>query len=88
MGLNSVEIVMEVEDEFDISIPDPDAERIMRVGELAEYVFAAMGGDQNSKGLSRDDVLQKIRTIVSEQMVMPIDQITAEKHFVRDLHIN
>jgi acyl carrier protein len=38
MGLDGVEIVMEVEDEFGIIIPDPDVERIMTVGGLADYV--------------------------------------------------
>lgn len=38
MGLDSVEIVMEVEDEFAISIPDDEAEKIRRVGELIEAV--------------------------------------------------
>lgn len=33
-----VQIVMEVEDEFKISIPDEDAERISTVGDLTDYV--------------------------------------------------
>jgi acyl carrier protein len=38
MGLDTVELVMEVEDEFGMSIPDADAELIQTVGQLHAYV--------------------------------------------------
>jgi hypothetical protein len=37
-GFDSVELVMDVEDTFGISIPDLDAERIHRVNELCDYI--------------------------------------------------
>jgi acyl carrier protein len=38
MGLDTVELVMEVEDEFGISVADADAEMIQTVGQLHAYV--------------------------------------------------
>jgi acyl carrier protein len=38
--LDFIEIQLAVEDEFDISIPDADAEKITTVGELADYIKA------------------------------------------------
>jgi acyl carrier protein len=38
MGLDSVELVMEVENYFQISIPDPEAEKVHTVQELVETV--------------------------------------------------
>jgi acyl carrier protein len=38
MGLDTVELVMKVEDEFGFAIPDEDAEKIQRCGELHAYV--------------------------------------------------
>ena len=37
-SLSVVEIVMDIENEFDISIPDEDAEELHTVGQLKEYV--------------------------------------------------
>ena len=37
-SLDAVELVMELEEEFDITIPDEDAEKIKTVGEAVSYV--------------------------------------------------
>ena len=37
-SLDIVELVMAMEGEFDISIPDEDAEKIKTVGDAVEYV--------------------------------------------------
>ena len=37
-SLDTVELVMELEEEFDISIPDEDAEKIATVGEAIKYI--------------------------------------------------
>jgi len=39
-SLDTVELVMELEDEFEISIPDEDAEKIQTVGNAVEYIQA------------------------------------------------
>ena len=38
MGLDTVELVMDVEESFGIEIPDDDAQRIITVGDLYEFV--------------------------------------------------
>ena len=37
-SLDTVELVMELEDEFDLSIPDDDAEKLKTVGEAIDYI--------------------------------------------------
>ena len=39
-SLDTVELVMEFEDEFDTSIPDENAEKIQTVGEAIEFIKA------------------------------------------------
>ena len=43
-SLDTVELVMEFEDEFDTSIPDENAEKIQTVGEAVKYIKAEVGG--------------------------------------------
>jgi acyl carrier protein len=37
-SLDTVELVMELEDEFDLTIPDEDAEKLKTVGEAIGYI--------------------------------------------------
>ena len=37
-SLNIVEVVMSIEEEFDIEIPDEDAETLHTVGQLKQYI--------------------------------------------------
>lgn len=40
-SLDTVELVMELEDEFETSIPDEDAENIQTVGQAIEFIMKA-----------------------------------------------
>jgi len=40
-SLDTVELVMEFEDEFDMSIPDEEAEKIQTVGAAVDYIVNA-----------------------------------------------
>lgn len=37
-SLDTVELVMALEEEFDIEIPDADAEKVATVGDVVEYI--------------------------------------------------
>jgi len=41
-SLDTVELIMEFEKEFDISIPDEEAEKIQTVGEVISYLDKAL----------------------------------------------
>jgi len=42
-SLDTVELIMEFEKEFDMTIPDEDAEKIATVGDAVDYVTAHQG---------------------------------------------
>ena len=42
-SLDIVELIMGIEDEFDIEIPDEDAEKLTTVGEAINYAAAKLG---------------------------------------------
>ncbi|MGB1927526.1 MAG: acyl carrier protein [Rubripirellula sp.] len=44
-SLDTVELVMELEEEFDISIPDDAAEKIQKVGEAVAFIESEKGED-------------------------------------------
>ncbi len=42
-SLDTVELVMELEDEFDLNIPDDEAEKLQTVGQAIDYIKGNMG---------------------------------------------
>jgi len=42
-SLDTVELVMEFEDEFELTIPDEDAEKIQTVGDAIKYIVDKTG---------------------------------------------
>ena len=42
-SLDTVELVMELEDEFDLTIPDEEAEKLKTVGEAIDYIQKHLG---------------------------------------------
>ena len=41
-SLDTIEVIMELEEELDIKIPDDDADKIMTIGQVVEYVRGKM----------------------------------------------
>jgi acyl carrier protein len=46
-SLDTVELVMELEEEFDINIPDDAAEKIQTVGQAVQFIEAGINGKNN-----------------------------------------
>ncbi len=53
MGLDSVELIMTIEDKFGISIPDAECEQIYTVQNMADSVFEKIKVEPNEKCLSQ-----------------------------------
>lgn len=47
-SLDTVELVMEFEDEFDTSIPDEEAEKIQTVGAAIDYIVSVIKQKDNA----------------------------------------
>jgi acyl carrier protein len=45
-SLDIVELIMGIEEEFDIEIPDEDAEKLTSVGEAMNYTLSKIGLDE------------------------------------------
>ncbi|HCL79420.1 MAG TPA: acyl carrier protein [Synergistaceae bacterium] len=45
-SLDIVELIMGIEEEFDIEIPDEDAEKLTTVGEALNYTLSKLGADE------------------------------------------
>jgi acyl carrier protein len=64
MGLDTVELLMEIERAFGIAIPDQQAEQIITVGDYYEVVWEHLQRDPEKNRLSRQEVETTINQII------------------------
>lgn len=70
MGLDSVELVMEVEKAFDIRIPDEQAEKMITVGAMHDWVWNNIEKKQKDKCASQA-LFYKLRKYCTESFDLP-----------------
>lgn len=90
MGLDSVEILMEIEDSFGIEIPQHEAERICTVGDLYNAVWQKLEGKYSDKdtGTSRQEMEMNINLIIADMAGLELEDITSDKKIADDLGID
>ncbi len=86
MGLDTVELVLEVEKQFDVLIPDERAATTETVGQLAALVCELR--EQSGAPLPCDEVRARLRKMISDQFAIPLDRVTAEANFVKDFKLD
>lgn len=74
MGLDGVELVMTVEDEFQIVIPDDDAEKLVTVGMLVDYVHAKCPREP-FRGCRSAHTFYRVRAVLVEALDLPRREI-------------
>ncbi|WP_432799248.1 hypothetical protein [Poriferisphaera sp. WC338] len=56
MGLESIELILDVEDVFGINLPDTEVERVRTVGQLCNLIRQHVGTNHNSAFISSESV--------------------------------
>jgi acyl carrier protein len=84
MGLDTVELIKAVEEEFGIEIPNKDASNLATLGDLKGYVIRAL----RTHGESSVDIQiwNRLSAVVVRQLSVRPDEVTRSEHMVRDLH--
>ncbi len=83
MGLDSVELLVEIEKEFGIEISDLEAENIYTIGDFYEVILKK---DSEEKNI--EDVLQRLKTLISNKLGMDIKKLKLEMSIVNDLGLD
>jgi len=88
MGLDTVEFILWSEMEFEIEIPESDAQNIFTVGQFSTYVHHKLLDIVGSNAISEAEIFERIRKfLVSEFSIAP-DKITHSSMFIKDLGLD
>jgi acyl carrier protein len=87
MGLDTVELVMAVEEHFGIEIPDDVASTLDTVGLLHEFVVSQL---QRERVLPVDEaaVFSELRELICKQSGVEPERVVPDAYFVKDLRLN
>lgn len=82
MGLDSVELVLAVEEEFDLKLPDAQVAVILTPRDFSDVVEVILKQEQRSMSRSKIDACMK--SIILEQLAVEATEYCEDKEFVRD----
>ena len=86
MGLDSVELVMAVEEDFGFDIPDEAAGTLVTVGLLRDYLATELRA--RGRPAESDEVLLRIKKVVSRQLSIDQALVVPEARFVEDMGVD
>lgn len=84
MGLEIIELVMRVEEEFKLEIPDEDAEKFRTIGDIADYIAAK----QQIPSGNQEQLWQQVHAIAVDELAISPDLITRDARMVEDLGLD
>lgn len=85
MSLDTIELVIAVEQEFDIRIADAEAEKMQLVGDVFAFVLKVIN-ERNRGGLiDEDQIWRRLQKIFVDQLGVRLEQVTPGAHIIYDL---
>ena len=90
MGLDVVELFMEMESAFGISIPNADAERLTTVGSLYDYIAirVAPSIQDIGGGPYSGELWERYLNVIERELSVPRSDVLPGARFVEDLGAN
>jgi acyl carrier protein len=90
MGLDTVELIMAIEEEFGMKIPNHDAAKLDTVGQISAYIQSRL---EHQRGRPLDEIesaahWERIKKIVVEQLGVAPERVTREAHLRFDLGVD
>ena len=82
MGLELVEMVIRIEEEFDIRISDEDAVRLTTPGQLIDYLMAR---PELSGKRSRDAIAESVWQRAEQEIGIDRKDFTEDSRFIEDM---
>jgi acyl carrier protein len=88
MGLDQVEMIMDIEDAFELQFSDGEAQAVKTVGDLVHLVQTKVAERRHLvKTWSAPEIAHRVREIISRNTGVKIDKLHDDARFSEDLGI-
>ena len=86
MGLDTVELLLKIEEDFDIKLSDSEAQKILTVGELSQLISVTTSCGNSP--VSVDQAFDHVAKILETDFGVKNDLITPNARIVKDLGLD
>ena len=83
MGLDSVELIMAIEDEFGVTIPTENAPQLAILGDMHAFIIRKL--QQQGRNPDESEVWERLQTMVVKQLGVRPEEVTSEANLFTDL---
>ena len=87
MGMDTVELVMDIEEKYNLEIKDEETEKLFTVQALCDYILDN-GFPEVEKDLNSGEVYEYVCQVLVERFNVPRQDIKLESRFVDDLGLD
>jgi acyl carrier protein len=87
VGLDTVELVMAIEESFGLEIPDEKAAKIFTVGDMHAYLVSELRR-LGRPDLDEEGIFARMRDIICHQTGVKPDEVVPTASFVKDLRLD
>ena len=87
MGMDTVELIMKVEDHFQIRIPDKEAENIYTIADIYKVVATHISL-KHEVSLNKQEIENQVNQIIAEHTGIDFNKITPDKSITDDLSLD
>ena len=85
MGLESVELVMQLEEKLGIDIPDDDVFKFRTVGDIANYINSKVYDDEFN---GKEKAFKLVKSILMDSFNIPEDEIKEDADLFDDIGLD
>lgn len=83
MGLDTIELIVAIEDKFEITIPNADAPKLAVLGDMHKYIVQALR--RRDQTPDEAQVWESLKLIVVDLLAVRPDEVTRSAHIIHDL---
>lgn len=87
MGMDTVELVMDIEEKYNLDIKDEETEKLFTVQSLCDYILEN-GFPEEERDSKSGEVYDFVCLILVERFGVPREDIKLESRFVEDLGLD
>jgi len=84
MGLDFVELIISIEDAFDISIEDEEARKVVTVDDCYKLILNTIGNSE-VKSWSDEQVWEAMKNIIVSELGVKPEEVVPSAEFIKDL---